>query len=146
MSKWLWRGRSLEEIPDGMFGFVYKITYVCNSLEPKFYIGKKNFYSSRTKTLSKKESLEIWKGRGAKPKKKKVTKESDWRDYISSSKELQELIRTMGEGCFIFEIIDMATTNSMLSYLEAKYIFETDALTAHSFNKWVSIKIRRENL
>jgi len=54
-------------------GFVYCITFTDNN---KKYIGKKFFYSTKSKIV--------------KGKKKKIKLESDWKDYYSSSKYLKE--------------------------------------------------------
>ena len=53
--------------------FVYCIT---NLNDGKMYIGRKNFYSFKIKTINK--------------KKKKIKVESDWKTYTSSSISLNE--------------------------------------------------------
>ena len=69
---WTYEGKEDFEVPSSAIGFVYRIDVIGT---PFYYYGKKNLTSPR--------------GRG----KKKVTKESTWRTYESSSKEIKELIK-----------------------------------------------------
>lgn len=62
------------EPTDNSVGFIYKITNLTNN---KFYIGKKQFYSTRTVKLSKKKSNELYSGVGRKPTKGKNVIETD---------------------------------------------------------------------
>ena len=59
-------------------GFVYVITYLSNK---KRYVGKKLFKSTRR--------LAPLKG---KTRKRKVVKESDWKDYFGSSEEVKLIL------------------------------------------------------
>ena len=61
-------------------GFVYVITNLVNG---KKYIGKKRFFSSRTKQV--------------KGKKKKTKVESDGRSYYGSNAAIQEDVKNLGE-------------------------------------------------
>jgi len=76
MTTWEYRGKPLEEVPEGADGFVYLITFK----DGDFYVGRKNFYSVRRVKV---------KGR---VNRKKVVKESDWKSYGSSSKIVKERI------------------------------------------------------
>ena len=69
---WTYQGKQDFEVPESAIGFVYRIDVIGT---PFYYYGKKNLTSTR--------------GRG----KRKVTKESTWRTYESSSKEIKELIK-----------------------------------------------------
>jgi hypothetical protein len=63
---WIYEGREVDEDQiSGYTGFVYIITNLTNN---RRYIGKKLFTSTRTKMV---------KGR-----RRKVKKDSDWRDYL----------------------------------------------------------------
>lgn len=78
---WLYKNKEvtdISQIPDGVVGFIYVIQ---NSDTGEYYIGKKSLYSSRT--------LPPLKGY---KRKRKVTKESDWKTYQSSSKIVKEWI------------------------------------------------------
>lgn len=89
------------------FGFIYLITNLSNQ---KKYIG--------CKMLSKTTKLKPLKG---KKQKRKVTKDSDWRTYCSSSKELQKEINELGESSFKFEILKFANSKSSLKFFELLY-------------------------
>lgn len=69
---------SISQIPEGTVGFIYKII---NKETEEWYIGKKSLYSSRT--------LPPLKGY---KRKRKVTKESDWLKYQSSSQTVKDWI------------------------------------------------------
>lgn len=145
MSKWIYQGLPLEEPPEGIFGFVYRITCLVPLEDGNrpFYIGMKSFYSTRTKVLSKKASNEAWSGRGAKPRKKKEVKFSDWKSYLSSSSDVKSLICDLGIESFLFEILEMCETKSKLSYAEAKWIIQEEALIkTNGMNLWLSVKVR----
>ena len=80
---WHYEGKVITEItdmPEGTIGFVYMIT---NKEDGKFYIGKKSLYSHRT--------LPPLKGY---KRKRKVIKESNWRHYNSSNKEVASWTET----------------------------------------------------
>ena len=96
------------------FGFIYKIT--CNS-NSKHYIGKK-----QCKTIFKRKPLK------GKRNKRHEERETDWKTYTSSSRELNEDIITYGKESFIFEIIKLCESKFELSYFEAKLQFEEEVL------------------
>ena len=116
---------NLEQVgifnPEDYVGFVYKITRVKDG---KFYIGKKQFWSRRSKKV---------KGR---KNRKWTTTESNWKVYTSSSKELKEEIKNNEDG-FTFDIIHLCKTKRELGYLETKEQFNQEVLEPHtnSFNK-----------
>ena len=65
-----------EDLIADNYGFVYRIT---NNFTGKMYIGKKFFYSSKTKQV--------------KGKKKKIKVFSDWQSYYGSNDELKKIGR-----------------------------------------------------
>lgn len=71
---------NISQIPEGVVGFIYKII---NLKTEEYYIGKKSLYSTRT--------LPPLKGYS---RKRKVTKQSDWLNYKSSSKTVKDWIYT----------------------------------------------------
>lgn len=144
MSKWLYGGAPLEKPPEDTQGFIYRITHMETGV---FYIGQKSFYSTRTVKLSKKKSDELWSGRGRKPTKQKTRKESEWRTYCSSSKEVNELIEKYGVGEFMWEVLECSCSSSQLDYDEAKWMILTKCLfNEKCLNQWLSLKVRRNNL
>lgn len=91
--------------PSAWFGFIYKITELDTGRE---YIGKKQLKMMRRVAV---------KGR---KNKKIVYKESDWKKYTSSSKELNEQIKIKGMDNYKFEILSLHSTKSSLYYAEVK--------------------------
>ncbi len=86
------------------FGFVYEVVCVEDG---RSYLGKKNFFFRRTLPPLK----------GKKRKRKKVF-ESDWKEYTSSSKILNEDIDLKGKDKFEFHILWLCSGKGELSFLE----------------------------
>jgi hypothetical protein len=129
MSHWIHKGQPFTEVPEGIYGFVYRIT---EPLSGQKYIGKKFFYAR--------------KGYTVKGKKKKKLVESDWKKYYGSSARFQELIKDCKDSC-IREILYLCRTKTECAYLETKTIINTNALLLNDYvNDWMSCKIRRAHL
>jgi hypothetical protein len=119
-----------EDMVGDWFGFIYEIT---NLLDGRRYVGKKLFTRAGTKQI--------------KGKKKKVRLSSGWANYWSSSKELQEDVKKLGEENFSRKILYLCKTRSECSYRETKEIFIRDALlTTEYYNSWVSCKIHKAHV
>ncbi len=116
-SHWTYNNEILETIPDGVFGFVYKITH---NESNKFYIGKKKVTQTRKKPV---------KLKSGKKSTKRVTTESKWKEYTGSSKDLNEDIKFFGKDKFKFEILCFAFSQGQLSYLEENVQMKYDTLT-----------------
>ena len=85
---WIYKGNSITELkdmPKGTIGFIYKIT---NGKTGEYYIGKKNVLSTRKRNFGKKE-IALLTDKRLKTYEM-ITKESDWRLYRSSNKQVQE--------------------------------------------------------
>ena len=117
--QWLYEGLLISEVPDtNAFGFIYKITYTDpTTLEKKFYIGKKQFYSDLNVKKGKKELALMTDRRGS--KKKKVNKESDWLKYQSSN----DFLKTVEPMHIEKEILLLCYTKTELTYMETKFLF-----------------------
>jgi hypothetical protein len=103
MSHWLYKNKVLTEAPKDYFGFVYSIT---NLKSGKKYIGRKYFGTTlRVKVAGKK-------------RRKVIRKDSNWRDYTGSSKQLNSDILKLGKKNFKFEILIMGETKGQVNYLE----------------------------
>lgn len=106
---------SIEDFPDGCFGFVYLI----ETESGKKYIGKKQLVSIRKKKFGKKK-LAAMTDKRLKPYDL-IEKESDWKNYYSSSDEIKEEIKN---GVKVTRtVIDYAFSKYHLTYLETKYQF-----------------------
>lgn len=119
-----------EEMIGDNYGFVYIIT---NTTTNKQYIGKKFFYSTRTKQV--------------KGKKKKLKVSSDWKTYYGSNVELQNDIKILGEENFQREIIHLCQSKGVCGYLEAKEQFNRNVLESDEYyNSWIMIRVRQSHL
>lgn len=115
---------SIEDMPEGTFGFIYKVTYTPTN---KSYIGKKVLYHNQKKKLTKKELAEQT-GPGRKPSTKVVTKESDWKTYYGSAKPIIELVKNGEKDNFSREILMYVNNKKLLSYYETKHLFINNVL------------------
>ena len=151
MSKWTYKGKPITEVPEGMHGFVYRVTWKCEEPYLKnnicYYIGSKSFFSNTNAKISKKRSEELYTGKGRKPTRERKTKESTWRTYKTSSKSVQALVKEKGEDFFKWEILSFSTTKTNLSYDENKYILCNDCLKDSScWNAWILARIHKKNV
>lgn len=110
---WLYNGKPFDE-PEGYFGFVYVIT---NKLTGKAYIGKKQFFSTVTRPPLK----------GYK-RKRKITKDSDWRTYWGSSQFFKEDVDQYGKSNYTREILTLCVSKSHLTYEETRRLFVHNVL------------------
>lgn len=118
-----------QDIGDN-YGFVYVIT---NLNTGKKYVGKKFFYSSRTKVV--------------KGKKKKFKVISDWLSYYGSNTELQNDVQVHGKESFKREIIHLCKSKSECGYLEAKEQFDRCVLESQDYyNAWIMVKVRKTHI
>lgn len=129
-NKWIYNNQDLLIIPDTAIGFVYLIT---DTINDKYYIGKKLFHSSKTIQKNK--------------KKKRIKVESDWKSYYGSNQILQNVVKENDVYSFTREILHICYSKSECSYLEAKEQFARDViLSPNYYNDWVSCKITRRHM
>ena len=135
---WTHLGEVVEELPENCVGFVYLITNLVND---KKYIGKKLARFKVTKPPLK-----------GKKRKRRSTKESDWRDYWGSSDHLNNDVKLFGEDKFTREILYLCPSRGLLSYLEAKEQFDRKVLESDEYYNGIinvrvgSSKLLREHL
>lgn len=150
MKKWLYNDpttgqlieyTNIDQFPTSCIGFIYKVTNICTN---KFYIGKKVLFHNTNKVLTKKEIAE-WDKPGRVPRKKKLTKESDWNTYWGSSKLIKEDMKLLGEDCFTREIIKLCNSKKQLSYYEVYWQFKLDVLTQDTYNENILGKFYRKD-
>lgn len=121
---WLYHGKELneKEIPDGAIGFIYIIRQISTG---KKYIGRKLLTSAATKTIN--------------GKKKKIRKESDWKNYWSSSPKIKEWIKEGGTEDFTREILQFVSSKGALAYCEEMALYQVGALES---DDWINDNIR----
>lgn len=128
---WIYKDKEFTEQDIGdNYGFVYVITHLETG---KKYIGKKFFYSSRTKVI--------------KGKKKKYKIFSDWQKYYGSNAELQFDVERYGTHSFKREIIHLCKSKGECGYLEAKEQFDRCVLESEDYyNAWIMVKVRKTHI
>jgi len=115
--EWTYQEALVDEMPEGVIGFVYLITNLQNN---KKYIGKKLAQFKKTRPPLK-----------GKKRKRRSTVESDWRTYWGSSDNLNNDVAEFGKENFTREILYYCTARSELSYMELieqvnRGVLETD--------------------
>lgn len=128
---WIYNGEPFDsdKIEDN-YGFVYLIE---NLVDNKKYIGKKLFYSSKTKTIKK--------------KKKKIKVESDWKKYYGSNLELIADADKHGRNNFKRTILRLCKTKGECNYFEAKEQFALDVLRDNMYyNTWIMVKVHKSHV
>ena len=126
---WFFEGKPVLEIPTGSESFVYVLTHAESG---KAYIGKKLFFFAKTRQVN--------------GKKKKYKAESDWREYFSSSEEIQKMV---SEGQhFTREILHFCKSKGMANYLEAREQMDARVLEKPDmyFNGIINCRVHRTHV
>ena len=132
---WILDGKEfkIEDRGDAI-GFVYELRDTEND---KRYIGKKNLFSTRR--------LPPLKGQ---KRKRKVVKESDWKIYYGSSKNVQFLIEKNGQKRFERKILRLCESKGEMSYWEMWYQMTNHVLLKPDeyYNSFIGGKIHRKHV
>jgi len=118
------------QLNENTFGFIYEIT---NTITNKKYIGKK-----QCKSKIKRKPLK------GKKNKRIEHKESDWKEYTSSSFELNEDIKKYGKDKFVFKIIRTCSSKWELAYFEiSEQIAKNVLMREDYYNGIINVRIGR---
>jgi hypothetical protein len=131
---WLYNGKEIgDDETEGYAAFVYIIT---NLVDNKRYIGKKIFKSVRKQKVK------------GKTRKKKVTKDSDWKSYYGSNLMLLADVEKLGKDKFEREIIKLCKTRGTANYWEAKLQMQHEVLENPDefYNEWIMVKVHRSHI
>ena len=128
---WQYDGKDFtEDLIGNNYGFVYRITNLTNGRQ---YIGKKFFYSAKTKQV--------------KGKKKRYKASSNWQTYYGSSDNLTKDVLQLGHENFNREILHLCLTKGECGYLEAKEQFRNNVLeTDNYYNSWIMVRVRKDHI
>ena len=119
-----------EDLIGNNYGFVYQITNLTNGRK---YIGKKFFYSAKTRQV--------------KGKKKKYKASSDWQTYYGSSDILKQDVLQLGHDNFNREILHLCQSKGECGYLEAKEQFVRGVMeTDDYYNTWIIVRVRKSHI
>ena len=115
-------------MPNESFGFIYEVTH---NPTGKKYIGKKQLIFTRKKNLGKRALSALPDKRG----KKYIIehKESDWKTYYGSHKEILKLIKEGRKKEFSREILEFVPSKKLLTYFECKYLFIKEVLEHNNY-------------
>ena len=131
---WWYEGKIITDIsdmPDNTYGFIYEVLHKPTDRK---YLGKKVLFFERNVRLGKRETEALKEERKAKgiggrvPAKKKVVKESDWKDYYGSHKDIVELVKDGKQFEFERKILTFVPNKKLLTYYECKYLFIKEVL------------------
>jgi hypothetical protein len=131
---WLYNGKEVsDDIAQQYVGFVYIIT---NLISNKRYIGKKLFNFTRSKAIK------------GKTRRKRVTKESDWKTYFGSNAVLNNDVLELGQDKFKREILVLCKSKGTANYWEAKLQMEQSVLEKPDeyYNEWIIVKVHRSHI
>ena len=128
---WQYNGKEFtDDLIGDNYGFVYQIKNLTNGRK---YIGKKFFYSSKTKQV--------------KGKKKRYKAPSDWQTYYGSSAELAKDVLSLGNENFTREILHLCHSKGECGYLEAKEQFIRGVMeTDDYYNTWIMVRVRKSHI
>ena len=128
---WQYDGKDFtEDLIGDNYGFVYQITNLTNG---KKYIGKKFFYSTKTKQV--------------KGKKKRYKASSNWQTYYGSSDILQKDVLQYGHENFVREILHLCKSKGECGYLEAKEQFVRGVMESDDYyNTWIMVRVRKSHI
>lgn len=123
---WIYKKKeisSIDQMPKDCFGFIYEVTH---NPSGKKYIGKKQLIFTRKKKLGKRALAALPDKRG----KKYIieNKESDWKTYYGSHKDILALLKEGKQEEFSREILDFVPNKKLLTYFECKYLFIKEVL------------------
>lgn len=115
MSDWIYK----DEIfvlpdPNPYEGFIYLIE---NLIDGKKYIGKKHF----------------WTRRKSKKTNRRETKQSDWKEYYSSSDEVKADVEKLGKENFRRTILHLCIYKKQMTYLEQKEQWDRNVLLEDTY-------------
>lgn len=127
---WNFEGVEYNETPSDFIGFVYIIIHRESGA---FYIGQKLFWFKAFRMVNK--------------KKKRVLKESDWRNYWGSSDKFKTFVKEKGKDEFNRIILHLCPTKGTMNYKELDEQVKRDALIADNcFNGIIQTRIGYKQL
>jgi len=127
---------TIKDLPANTYGFIYEVTHLPTGRK---YLGKKVLYFKRNVKIGKRELAKLKQERkkkgigGRPPKKKQVIKESDWKTYYGSQKEIKKLVENEDKSNFKREILQISFDKKHLTYLETKILFTREVLEKQEY-------------
>jgi len=136
---WKYKNKVINDIidmPEDAIGFIYEVEHIPTGAK---YIGKKVLFFERNVKIGKREVAKLKEERkangvGGRPaSKKKVIKESDWKEYYGSSEKMKTLVNGGESADFDRTILQFVSTKKLLTYYEAELLFRKDVLNDDTY-------------
>ena len=108
----------ITQFPENTYGFVYIVKHKPTG---KSYIGKKVLFHNKKQKIGKKELAKLQGVVGRRPAYKLVVKESDWKTYYGSQKDIKLLLSEGKKDEFERSILKCLPNKKSLTYFEVKY-------------------------
>ena len=108
----------ISQFPENTFGFVYMVTHKPSG---KSYIGKKVLFHTKKVKIGKRELEKLQGVVGRRPAYKLAVKESDWKTYYGSQKDIKQLLTEGKEKEFERTILKLCPNKKSMTYFEVKY-------------------------
>ena len=108
----------ISQFPENTFGFVYMVTHKPSG---KSYIGKKVLFHTKKVKIGKRELEKLQGVVGRRPAYKLAVKESDWKTYYGSQKDIKQLLTEGKEKEFERTILKLCPNKKLMTYFEVKY-------------------------
>tara|TARA_B100000780_G_scaffold266782_1_gene223259 strand:- start:169 stop:651 length:483 start_codon:yes stop_codon:yes gene_type:complete len=118
---WTYKSNEMVDItqfPNNTYGFVYIVTHKPTG---KAYIGRKILQFTKKVKLGKKELAALAGIVGRRPSYKLAVKESDWKNYYGSQKDIKQLLVEGKKDEFERIILKCVSSKKALTYFEIKY-------------------------
>jgi hypothetical protein len=118
---WTYKNNEMVDItqfPENTYGFVYINRHIPTG---KSYIGKKILQFTKKVKLGKKELIALTGIVGRRPSYKLMIKESDWKTYYGSQKDIKKLLADGKKDEFERTILKCVPNKKALTYFELKY-------------------------
>lgn len=130
MMFWEYEGnkiKTINDFPTDAVGFIYCITFS----NGKKYIGKKNLYTTRKKHFGKKQLALITDKRLK--TYELITKESDWKTYNGSQKDVKLVLKNKETVISKKEILYICNSLKKLTYFELKALIVEGCLEKEEY-------------
>ena len=122
MIEWKHNSTAISELPEDVFGFIYRLTFVDKAGTQFYYVGKKNkIKETKLPALKNGEqrpnSTRVGKNKNGKRVYYDIVRKEDWLDYEGSFDKPEDLTLVYRE------VLHFSKSKRNLTYSEVKYQF-----------------------
>lgn len=128
---WYYENEILES--DHITDYVGMVYLLENTTNGKLYVGKKFFWTTKTRSI--------------KGKRKKVKVESDWKKYYGSCTSLHKDIEIIGFDKIHRTVLHLCRSKTQCSYYELKEQVDRNVLLSEGYyNEFIGCKVNGKHL